>query len=389
MKSLIFTTQFYQLGGAERLAIELAKALNRGGIHADILSMYAGDLPGVAEATEALLKCGIPSIHFLGLRMSPPIMSLFLTVIKLRKLILDKQYDIIETSLLGPTVLACWATLGTKTRLVVGLHQVYSPDRENSRQHNILRYSVRCNRRIRYYAVSEIVAEHWGRYVKIPASHIRKIYNGISGRFFAANPDRRGVRMEQGLPVDARLAIYVGRLAAYKGIGTLLDALGPVLVKEDLFLFFVGLPDLHVNGTAEVLQQMKLRIAENGWEGRVKFLGFRNDVPRLMASADVLVDPTRMEGFGLCLVEAMAAGVPVVASDAEAVPEILVGTESVMVPADAPDALRKAVVETLHRTPAEAAKAVEAGRNRAEEFRMEKRIDSMIRLFEDVLGGRI
>ncbi|MBA3035505.1 MAG: glycosyltransferase family 4 protein [Desulfobacterium sp.] len=388
MKVLIFTTQFYQLGGAEQLAVELAKALNNGGIRADILSMYAEDLPGVPEATKSFLKCGIPSIHFLCLRMRPPIMSLFLAIMKLRRLIVEEQYDIVETSLLGPTILASWATLGTKARLVVGLHQVYSPDRENSIQHNILKYSVQRNHGARYYAISDIAAEHWSKYAKIPAEHIRKIYNGISMRFFSANPDRLGVRMEQGLHADARIVIYVGRLAAYKGIDTLLNALAPILVKEDLFLFFVGLPDLHVNGTAKILQQMKLRIAKNLWGERVQFLGFRNDVPRIMASADVLVDPTRMEGFGLCLVEAMAAGLPVVASNAEAIPEILLGTESMIVSPDDPNALRKAILKTLHRSPVESAKAVDAGRNRAEEFRMEKRVESMVRLFEDVLEGR-
>lgn len=72
MKILIFMTQFYQLGGAERLAVELAQQLNNPGIHADILSLYTEDLPNVAEAKEALLRAGIPNVHFLGMRIHPP-----------------------------------------------------------------------------------------------------------------------------------------------------------------------------------------------------------------------------------------------------------------------------------------------------------------------------
>src|SRR5664280_305243 len=93
MKVLIFMTQFYQLGGAERLAVELAEQLNQRGIHADILSMYTEDLPYVADAKEALLHEGIPNVHFLGMRIHPPIASLVPAILKLRRLILEQGYD--------------------------------------------------------------------------------------------------------------------------------------------------------------------------------------------------------------------------------------------------------------------------------------------------------
>ena len=56
MKVLIFMSQFYQLGGAERLAIELAEELNKRCIHTDILSMYTEELPGVEDARKDLLE---------------------------------------------------------------------------------------------------------------------------------------------------------------------------------------------------------------------------------------------------------------------------------------------------------------------------------------------
>ena len=369
------------------MSVSLAEELNRHGIHADILSMYPEDIPGVAEEKESLLQTGIPAVHFLGSRRTS-ITAVVSAIIRLRRLILEQEYNIVETSLIGPAILAAWATLGTQARLVTGLHQVFRLDQQNSGRHKFLRFSVRCNRRIRYYAISDMVAECWFRYSRTPIGHTRRIYNGIPGIYFSPAPDRRGVRAELGLPMDARLALYVGRLAASKGIDTILNALSPILEKENLFLLYIGLPDLHYNGTEEMLQQMERRIAEHAWGARVRFLGFRIDVPRLMASADVLVHPTRTEGFGLSLIEAMAAGLPVVASDAEAIPEILAGSESAMVPMDDPLALRKAVLEILHWSPTEVDKAVESGRKRAEEFRMEKRIDSMIRLFEDVLAGQ-
>ena len=129
MKVLIFMTQFYQLGGAERLAVELAEKLNERGIHADILSMYTDDLPGVVEAKEDLLHKGIPAVHFLGMRIHPSIASMIPAVLKLRWLIYEQGYDVVETSLVSPTVIASWATWVTRVRHVVGLHQVFRGDR--------------------------------------------------------------------------------------------------------------------------------------------------------------------------------------------------------------------------------------------------------------------
>ena len=90
----------------------------------------------------------------------------------------------------------------------------------------------------------------------------------------------------------------------------------------------------------------------------------------------------------MTLAEAMAARLPVVASKVEGIPEVLAGTDSLMIPPDDSNALRAAVLETLHRTPGEAARAIENGRKRAEAFRIEKRTNAMIGLFENVLDGK-
>ena len=388
MKVLIFMTQFYQLNGAERLGVELAEELNQRGIHADIMSMYTEDLPGVPEVKQDLLRRGISAVHFLGLKVHPPIISLIPSIWKLRRLIREQEYDIVETSQVSPTVLASWATRGVKARHVAGLHHVFRRARDNSKQHKFWRFSVRANRHLRFYAISDYAKDHWLQYSKTPSQHTRRIYNAISDDCFEATSDWSGVRKELGIPEDARLAIFAGRLAAFKGIDTLLEALGPVLEQENLFLLYVGLPDLSVTGTQEVLHELEQRIADNGIEERVRFLGFRKDLPRLMASSDVLVHPARIEGFGLVLVEALAAGLPVVASNVEGIPEVLAGTDSTMIPPDDPKALREAVLKTLHLPPEDRKSHIVSGQRRAGVFRMAKRTDEMIQLFEEVLEGQ-
>lgn len=388
MKVLILMTQFHTLGGAERLAVELAEKLNQRGIRTDILSMYTEDLPSVTAAKEALLCSGIPFVHSLDMRIHPPITSLFSAILKLRRIIREQEYDIIETSAMLPTVIASWATWGMRVRHVAGLHHVFRRVSENSMLHKLWRISILCNPRIRYYAVSDYVAKHWIEYSKTSPLHTRRIYNAITNDFFSAISDRSEVREELGLSEDAHIAIYVGRLAAFKGIDTILDSLGPVLKQKNIILLYVGRHDLYVNGTREMLQNMEQRIIKENWGNRVKYLGFRKDIPRLMASSDVLVHPSQKEGFGLTLVEAMATGLQVVASNVEGIPEVLAMTDSLMVTPDDPKALRAKVLKILNRTPDEVANAITKGRKRAQDFNIDKRADAMVKLFEDVLSSR-
>jgi glycosyltransferase involved in cell wall biosynthesis len=388
MKVLIFTPQFHQLGGAERSVVELAVELNKRGIHTDILSMYTEDIPGVDKAKRYLLKEGIPAVHFLGMHVHPTIVSMFPAIMRLRRLVYEEGYDVIETSMLSPSVIASWALKGLRAVHVVGIRCVYMRNREVSKQHKFFKFSVRFNSRVRYYAITDYTREKWIKYSRTLPEKSRTIHNSIPDSFFNVRVNRNELRQELGIPEDACLAIYVGRCAAYKGIDTLLNALGPILVRNNMYLLYVGSPDFGVAGTETMLKQMKTLISSENWNEVVRFLGQRHDIPNILASADVLVHVTRTEAFGRTLAEAMAVGLPVVASNVEAVPEVLEGSDSIMVPADDPVALRQAVLKTLHRNPSEVACAIERGRIRAEDFRIGRRTDAMIELFKDVLSNR-
>lgn len=392
MKVLIFTPQIHQLGGAERLAVELAEDLNKRGIHADIMTMYTEDLPGVAQAKQDVLQRDIPAVLFHGMKTNPPLTSLLPAIWRLRRLIREQKYDIVETSMMSPTVIASWATRATKVRHVAGLHDVFMKDRHNGMKYKFWRFTARCNRRIRYYAISEYSNTHWTQYSQTRSEHTRTIYNAIPNDCFDALEERESVRNELMIPHKQNIALFVGRMLKRKGIDTTLDALGSILQVENLHLVYVGgadqPPEGFFSGEAGLLERMKERVVREDWGDRVHFLDRRNDIPRLMASSDVLIHPVRIEGFGLVLAEAMASGLPVVASNVDGIPEVLAGSDSLMVAPDDPEALREAVLRTLHREPDKAASAIEKGRRRAEDFRIGKRTDAMIQLFGDVLSGR-
>lgn len=391
MKILIFMTQFYLLNGAERLAVELAKDLNKFGIHADILSMYTEDLPNVAQAKQCLLDRGIPNVNFLGMKIHPPITSLIPAILKLRKLFQYGEYDIVETSMMSPTVLAAWATRGTRTRQIAGIHRSFSIERFNTLMHKAWRYSCNKNQGIRYYAISNYVKECWLTYSNSSPQHTRTVYNGIPDNCFEAIDEHGAVCEEFDIPKDAKIGIFVGRLLIGKGIDTILEAVLPILVQQNLYILYVGevdTPEAFFPDDLGLLDRLKERIRKEGIEKHIRFIGRRNDVSQLMASSDVLVHPARTEGFGLILAEAMAAGLPIVASNVEGIPEVLEGTDSILVPPGDPKALREAVLKTLNRSKEEAAVATKKGRRRAETFRIGIRTSNMIALYRDVMNEK-
>jgi len=391
MRALILMSQFYRLGGAERLSIELAEGLNgRPGITADVASVYTRELPMVAEVEKELLGRGIPAVLYLGLKVHPRPLPFLLATLRLRRLIKKNRYDVVETSMIGPTIMAAWATRGLATKHVAGVHDIFTKDRHDGAIHKVWRYSVKKNRSTRFYAVSDYARRFWLEYSATPPEHTRTIYNGIPDDCFEVVNDREAVRTELEIPSTARIALFVGRMLMRKGIDTLLEALGPISEERNIWLVYVGSweqpPEGFYPGEHKLLERMKDRIISGGWARRVLFLGWRKDVPRLMASSDVLVHPARIEGFGLTLIEAMATGLPVVASNVNAIPEVLGDSGSVTVPPNDPEALRNAVVRILERSRPEVELAATRGRIRADKFRMHRRVQGISDMFHDVLA---
>ena len=383
MKILILMTQFYQLGGAELLDVELAEELNKRGIYTEIMSMYNESLPGVRLAQTVLYDRGIPAIHFLGLPIHPNVFDAFFAIFKLRKFIIENKIDIIETSMVPTTFLATWATLSSPVRHIAGIHQVFKKTRENTILHKLWRFSVRCNSKNIYYAISKYVFDAWIKYSSISASHIQIIYNSVREEFYNTHSDKKNICSELNIPEKSNLVIYVGRLAEYKGIDTIIESLGDILQRYNIYLLYIGLPDLYVEGTREMLDLISKRIDENNWCNRVQFLGYRNDIPRIMASSDVLVHPTRIEGFGLTLAEAMASGLQIVASNVEGIPEVVAGTDSILVSPNDPVSLRNGVISVLNRSDLQKNVAILKGKKCAEKYRLKNRVDKIIDMFQN------
>lgn len=174
----------------------------------------------------------------------------------------------------------------------------------------------------------------------IPPAAIRVIHSGIECRRFDIE-SRNEARRALGLPADAPILLVPARLVPVKGHATLLAAL-PALAG--------GFPDLLalLAGDGPLRAELESRAGELGLSNRVRFLGHRDDIPRLLAAADLVVLPSRTEGLPSALLESFAARRAVVASDVGGVAEALRdGVEGRLVRAGESDALVAATAELL------------------------------------------
>lgn len=153
-----------------------------------------------------------------------------------------------------------------------------------------------------------------------PSHAIHLIHNGASP---AAKPSaaqraqlRKAIVDELGLPPDAVLILSVGRLHEQKGYDVIAASAATVSTTH---------PDAYWLWAGEGPQRTRLdsTLREAGLDRRVRLLGARADVPRLLAAADLFVLASRYEGFPFALLEAMAAQLPVIVSDAGPLPELV------------------------------------------------------------------
>jgi glycosyltransferase EpsD len=122
--------------------------------------------------------------------------------------------------------------------------------------------------------------------------------------------ERKRLRAELGLKPDDFVMIYVAELIPRKNHKKLLEDFGGYLNCSQAHMLFVG-----DAGKSNASKKLKKMIGRKKLGGRVHFLGYRNDVPKLMAMADMAVSACLEEGLGLGVIEAKMAGLPVLMTD--------------------------------------------------------------------------
>lgn len=205
-------------------------------------------------------------------------------------------------------------------------------------------------------AVSTSVRDHVAETLAIPADRLTVIPNGITPDK-VRHLNRDGARAQLGLaPGDLAIGL-IGRVCTQKGQEDMVEA--ALLLRqtrpESTILMIGALED------TALYQRLSARIADHNATDRIRFCGHLPDIAPAYAALDILAAPSRWEGFGLMLVEAMAAGLPIIASNVGAIPEVTAGAARLVPPGD-PAALARAIAGF---DPPARAQAAKAGRHRA------------------------
>lgn len=193
-----------------------------------------------------------------------------------------------------------------------------------------------------------------------PSSKVHLIHNGIDLSRYGSGVQRSQTRAALDVPESARVAVIVANLIPYKGHADLLRGLASIRdeMPENWLLLAVGRDD----GALDELQRLT---RELGLSDNVRFTGLREDVPALLAAADIGVLSSHQEGFSNALIEAMASGLPMVATDVGGNSDAVIdGETGYIVPPHAPEQLGAAIASLMNDL--EKAKAMgQSGRQRA------------------------
>ena len=254
---------------------------------------------------------------------------------RLLRLAREQRSDLIAAHLYGSSVYGSLVGALLSIPVVSVLHghsDVPEVERFSSLKASIIR---RGSRRVIF--VSERLQSHLQPRFRLATAQCAVIPNGVDTQVFRPSRDR-SLRAELGLSDDVALLGSIGNIRKPKAYDVLLRATRALANRSQRF--HVVIAGDCANDLGRQLQQLS---TELGVERHVTFLGLRPDVVRILNSLDVFVLSSQTEGFSIACVEAMACGIPVVATRSGGPEQILEGDAGLLVPTGDPDSLARAV----------------------------------------------
>lgn len=295
-------------------------------------------------------------------------------VLRLARWLRTHRVDVVQTHLMDGGLVGIAAARLARTPLVIlTRHHTQEIEMVGTRVHGWLDRLL-TSQADRIVVLSHAVKTHMVSREGAPPDKIEVIYQGFDfDRLGATDEDRRRVRAELGL--DGSFVIgCVARFFRTKGHPYLLTA-ARQLARDipNLKVLLLGGGD---RSTVDAI------IAEQQLEDRVIFAGYRNDVPACMRAMDVVVHPSLTEAFCQAVVEALAAGAPLVTTNVAAAPEVVTdGVNGLLVPPADPPALAAAVMR-LYRDSAAARRMADEGRRSVvERFTLDRMVAGQLETY--------
>jgi glycosyltransferase involved in cell wall biosynthesis len=340
---ILFVHNGLGAGGAERSLAELLPGLISEGIEPIVLCFYRR-----TEGVEADVLASGVDVRFLGAH------RLVNRALAVRRIIRQERPDIVHTSIFEANLAG---RLGSAAMSPVVLSSLvntpYIPTRR--RDPNVSRFGMTtahvadgwtarhlCDH---FHALTHAVKDWAVGSLRLDPASITVVERGRDPRRLGepSVARRRESRRALGLTDETRVILNVGRQEYQKGQRFLLEAMPAVRSRDPRAVLLIA---GRKGNASDDLQALKQQLGID--DETVRFLGHHEDIPSLLAAADVFAFPSLFEGLGGALIEAMALGLPVIASDVPAVAEVVeAGRSGLLVPPASATDLAAAIGEVL------------------------------------------
>lgn len=310
---------------------------------------------------------------------------------RLARTVRERRIDLIHANNTGSDRMAAQAAAALTGRPVVNtLHSIMHRPRGGGSLKRALRRGhlaldrTLARRTIRHIiAVSRAARDSWLPYTRsygIGEDRITVVHPGLDLARFAPPPPEAAAELRRTLGVEGAspLLVNVARLTNGKGHALLIPLMREVLFRHPR-------AKLLIVGDGELRQELEQQIAREGIGDAVVLAGRRDDIPAVLSLADLFVFPSHSEGFGLSLLEAMAAGRPIAAFALPTFGELGDGHAAALAPVGNAPALTRLVLDLL-ADPDRLASMAAAGRGVAERFAQDRASRAIEDIYRSVLG---
>ena len=353
-------------GGAERLMVDLLPALREFDVDSEVVAIQERHGNPVADELRAV---GVP-VSTIGIKRLRERGALARVTAAIER----SSPDVIHTQLEFADILGSIAARRLGIPSISTIHTLDRPPRwtKEAARSRLMAWTLR-RRSDRVIAVSRSARDHVLRKAGLPKRHTAAIHNGINlAPFLAVGTEERcRTRSELGIGADDPVITTVAVLRQPKGITDFLVAL-PTLLQSYPKLTYL------IVGDGPDRSRLDRFVADLGVGQSVHFAGRRSDIPHMLAATDLFVLPSLTEALPTVLIEAMAVGLPVVATQVGGVPEIVdSGVTGLLVPPSSPTALAEAA-DRLLNSPRQCRAMGLAGRRKAlDRFSIERQADRL------------
>jgi len=319
-------------GGAQKMQLFLVESLRPLGIELTVIGLReSADSPLIARLQDA----GARVVTFPFPRLFSP-----LSFNRLVRFLHAEKFDLLHSYLTYSNIIGPLAGAMVGLPTIASIRNADFEHRDYKPQRAFLETFVLRNLAGRIMANGNVVAEYTSQRLSGKRS-IDIIPNAVD----LAQPDlssaaRIEIRRQIAGDPQRPIILSVGRLTPAKGFFDLLDAFAIVHQQHPVVALVIA-------GRGRLLEKMTDRISELGLAGSVFMIGMRSDVPNLLAVADIYVNSSHWEGTPVSVLEAMAAGLPVVATSVGETPHLLSENAGLLVPPHQPQQLALALISLL------------------------------------------